>query len=258
VNSYLSALVTPRLFGFIAIGKTCNPSDELPRVALKHMRFIALYRYAFMANMRLQSQLRSTRILGIRCESSLGTIYWSELIAFMPVIHTPIVQLALRLSFLSLQPDDLKDFTVAMVSLARTVRMASFDLRSSSELCKPAFGVIKRKFTELNSLQFINIDSYSESWALSRDWVCTSGLRKLELHKCRMSYYNTLTKFIAYQRNVVHLRLNSCIPTDAAENTAFLGLQTGRMFELLDVPSWYDDHPYFGGVAILRYKSRPF
>jgi hypothetical protein len=215
------------------------------------MRFLTVYSGAFKVPSQIWSQLQTVKIDGIRCEgASIQLPYWRHLAA--SISGSSISQFTLHLNFLSLSIEELTDFESVMHILSQTVRVASFSVMAGSDIYKEAFKIMQKSFKKLNSLEICDLSAWNRSWALQRNWSCISELQTLRICSSQLSF-SLLTDFIAYASAVVNLTIHNCIPEDASEGIAFIGLEKSRTFDSLHIPNEYRYGLYSGSIVVFQY-----
>ncbi|PVF91647.1 hypothetical protein CPB86DRAFT_802677 [Serendipita vermifera] len=250
-NSYFSLLVEQKLFTTIAIGRRHDPAIILPQVVLQHMRFLTVYSYAFKTSSNVWSQIQKVKLDGIRFDGAcLPLTYWGPLLTALP--HTQISHFTLHLNFLSVCDEGLEDFASVILVLSRTVRVASFNFEATNDICRLAFQIIQKTFKHLVALKITNISPWNSVWVFRQDWTCIAVLQRLHLHSCRLSF-SLLTEFLEYACMVVDFVMHDCIPQDASEGVAFVGLQQDRTFDNLSIPNQYRDGFTLGSIVTFRY-----
>jgi hypothetical protein len=217
------------------------------------MRFLTVYSYAYRTPSAIWSQIQSIKLDGIRCDGAcLRLTYWGSLVP--TVSHANMSHFTFHLNFLSVCDEDMEDFTTVMLILSRTVRVASFNLEATNQNCQIAFQIIQKTFSNLIALELTNLSRRNSAWALRRNWACTPVLQTLRLRSCRLSF-SLLTDFFDYLDAVINIIMDNCVPEDASEGVAFIGLGRNRIFKHLNIPDQYRDGFTTGSIVIFRYSE---
>jgi hypothetical protein len=217
------------------------------------MRFLTVYSYAFKISSELWCQIQSAKIDGIRCDGAcLPLPYWGLLST--AISNSSISQFSLHLNFLSITREDMSDFESVMQVLSQTVRVASFNVIATNDICQDAFQIIQRSFYRLKSLELSNIAPWNSSWVLQQNWSCIGELENLIIRSSQLSF-SLITNFIEYASTVVNLTVKDCVPQDASEGVAFIGLKNERHFNSIDIPNDYREGFYTGSIVIFRYSE---
>jgi hypothetical protein len=234
VNSYFASLCEAKLFRAIPIGvRRSDHLNSMPRVVTEHLKVIEFYPQAFILHPAVVNQVPWTKVVGISCVSYYSVPFWGKLQYFLLTLRPCIVQLRLRIDALSFMESQMEDFTAAMQYLSTTVRIIGLDLNASEEAIF-AVDIIKKSFTDLNSIHFLNLDPFIEHDVLSSPWACSEALQYLYLSECNISY-SSLSKFLAHMRHVTQVHLDNCIAVERSGTNPVIFIDKNRHLEVFEV-----------------------
>jgi hypothetical protein len=251
-NSYFAALVEEKLFLAVAIGRGKDPTPTLPQVAVRHMRYLTLYKDAFKFPSQICSQIQLAKIGGIRCDGAASPfVYWKSFST--TILDLSISYFALNLGFVTLTSQAMRYFESAMRILSHTVCVGVFSVSAVCDIYQQAFKIIKDSFYKLRSIELTHLPSWNGAWMFQRDWRFIRELQTLRIGSSRL-LFSLLTDFIAYASTLVNLTIEDCIPEDASDGVALIGLEENRNFNHLSIPSQYEDGLDIGTILVFRYS----